>query len=176
MELNKVLILGIGNILFSDEGVGIRVIERIREQYRFPDNVTVLDGGVLGLSLMSYIVEHDHLIVVDAIRNKGVPGTIYRLEGKDIPKRFLAKNSVHQVDFLETLMSCQVIERLPTTIIIGIEPLDIDTMSLELTDLIKEKIDTLIELVLKEISLLGIPFHKIGENNVSCNTCKSGRN
>ncbi len=167
----KILILGIGNILFSDEGIGIRVIERLRERFQFPDNITILDGGVLGLSLMSYIAEHDYLIVVDAIRNKGVPGTIYRLEEDEIPKRFLVKNSLHQVDFLETLLSCEVIDKLPQTVIIGIEPLDIETLSLEPTDPIKEKIDEIINLILKELESLGIKYLPIGDGHVSCNTC-----
>ena len=68
------MILGIGNILFSDEGFGIRVIEKIQAMYQFDDNIQVIDGGVLGINLLGVISKPDHLIVVDAIRNRGNPG------------------------------------------------------------------------------------------------------
>ena len=98
-----VMILGIGCILFSDEGFGVRVVEKLQRLYEFPDNVLLVDGGVLGVNLLGVISNADHLIVVDAIRNKGKPGDLYRLAGDQIPQRIRAKNSLHQVDFLEAL-------------------------------------------------------------------------
>ncbi len=92
MSLDRILVLGIGNILLSDEGAGIRVIEKLQERYEFPENVSVLDGGTLGLSLLGVISEVDHLIVVDAVRNGGKPGSLYRMEGNDLPKRIHSKN------------------------------------------------------------------------------------
>ena len=103
MKTEKITVLGIGNILFRDEGVGIRVVERLEGRYHFPDHVSVVDGGVLGLGLLNVLAETKHLIVVDAVKNHGKPGDLYRLRGDDVPKRFLAKNSLHQIDFLETL-------------------------------------------------------------------------
>ena len=96
-----IMILGIGCILYSDEGFGVRVVEKLQQLYEFPDNILVLDGGVLGINLLGVISKPDHLIVVDAIRNRGNPGDFYRLEGDAIPERIRAKNSLHQVDFLE---------------------------------------------------------------------------
>ena len=95
----RITILGIGNILFSDEGFGVRVIERLQDLYAFSDNVSIIDGGVLGMNLLWVLAETDHLIVIDAVRNKSRPGTFIRLEGEEIPARIRAKNSLHQVDF-----------------------------------------------------------------------------
>jgi hydrogenase maturation protease len=177
MEENKILILGIGNILFSDEGVGIRVVERLLSCYDFPENVTIIDGGVLGLSLMCYMTEVNQLIVVDAVRNGGPPGTLYRLEGDDVPRRFLAKNSLHQIDFLEALTACDVIEELPETVIIGIEPEDIDTLGLELTPTVQSKVDGLLEGVFKELDRLGVKYRKKEEvQDVSCCSCQNYQN
>ncbi len=81
----EIMILGVGCILFSDEGFGVRVIETIQERYEFPDNVLVVDGGVLGINLLGVISKPDHLIVVDAIRNKGKPGDMYRLARRGDP-------------------------------------------------------------------------------------------
>jgi hydrogenase maturation protease len=105
--------------------------------------------------LLGVISKPDHLIVVDAIRNKGKPGDLYRLEGDQIPERIRAKNSLHQVDFLEALTLCQALEKVPKTVIIGVEPEDIETQGLELTPPIQAKVDPVIEMVLAELVRLG---------------------
>jgi hydrogenase maturation protease len=177
MATEQILVLGVGNILLRDEGVGIRVIERIQERYEFPHNVSVLDGGVLGLSLLGVISEADHLIVVDAIKKGGEPGSLYRLEGDEVPKRILAKNSLHQVDFLETLTSCQALDKVPETVILGVEPQDIENLSIELTPVVRERIDALVDMVLKELDRLGVHYRSRGEiGHVSGHTCQDCEN
>jgi len=160
MKQKHIMILGVGCILFTDEGFGIRVIEKIEELYEFPENVSVVDGGVLGMNLLGVISEADHLIVVDAVRNKGEAGSLYRLEGDAIPDRIRAKNSLHQVDFLEALTMCQALDKVPKTVILGIEPEDIDTLGLELTPTTRSKIDPMIGMVLKELDRLGVGYQK----------------
>ena len=150
-----VMILGIGCILYSDEGFGVRVVEKLQQLYEFPDNVLVLDGGVLGINLLGVISKPDHLIVVDAIRNKGNPGDLYRLQGDAIPERIRAKNSLHQVDFLEALTLCQALDKVPETVILGVEPADIETQSLELTPATQSRIDPMIAMVLDELKRFG---------------------
>jgi len=171
-----IMILGVGNILFRDEGLGVRVIERLQQLYEFPEHVSVVDGGVLGLNLLGTIAEADKLIVVDAIRNGGSPGTLYRLSGDEIPKRIFAKNSLHQVDLLEALTLCQALDKVPETVIIGVEPEDIETLSIELTETLKARIDDLVLKVLKELARFGItPARKQDmeiDDNVPCNTCQ----
>ena len=157
----EVMVLGIGCILYSDEGFGVRVVEKMETFYEFSDNVLLVDGGVLGINLLGVISKPDHLIVVDAIRNKGKPGDLYRLTGDQIPLRIRAKNSLHQVDFLEALTLCQALDKVPETVIIGVEPEDIDTQSLELTPTVKTKIDPVIEMVLTELDGLGVSWKGI---------------
>ncbi|KPJ77019.1 MAG: hydrogenase expression/formation protein [Deltaproteobacteria bacterium SG8_13] len=156
----QVMILGVGCILYSDEGFGVRVIEEIQRRYEFPDYVSVVDGGVLGVNLLGVISQADDLIVVDAVRNKGEPGHMYRLAGKQIPERIRAKNSLHQVDFLEALTLCQALDKVPETVIVGIEPKDIDTMSIELTPTTRSKVDAAIDMVLAELDRLGVPYKR----------------
>jgi hydrogenase maturation protease len=165
----EIMVLGIGCILYSDEGFGVRVVEKMERIYEFPENVLLVDGGVLGINLLGVISKPDHLIVVDAIRNKGKPGDLYRLEGDAIPERIRAKNSLHQVDFLEALTLCQALDHVPKTVIIGVEPEDIDTQSLELTPPIQAKVDPVIEMVLSELERLGVTYKKGNADNVSCN-------
>ena len=86
----NVMVLGIGCTLYSDEGFGVRVVEKMQRLYEFPDNVLFVDGGVLGVNLLGVISQPEHLIVVDTVRNKGNPGDLYRLEGEAIPERIPA--------------------------------------------------------------------------------------
>jgi len=151
----QITILGVGNLLFTDEGVGVRVAEVLQDRYEFPDNVAVVDGGTLGMNLLSVISEADFLIVVDAVRNGGDPGTLYRLAGDEIPKRILAKNSLHQVDLLEALTCCQALDKVPETVILGVEPEDITTMGIELTATVRARIDDLVEAALEELTRMG---------------------
>jgi hydrogenase maturation protease len=161
MDSEHVMILGVGNILFSDEGLGIRVVEALEERYDFPKNVSIIDGGVLGVNLMGIISEADQLIVVDVIRNKGNPGDLYRIDGEAIPERIRAKNSLHQIDFLEALTLCQALDKVPETVIVGVEPQDITTLSVDLTDTTKNRLDDIIRMVLTELDRLGITYTEI---------------
>lgn len=164
MKKKHVMILGVGNILFSDEGFGIRVVEEIEKRYSFPENVSIVDGGVLGVSLLGIISVADHLIVVDVIRNKGVPGDLYRLEGEAIPERIRAKNSLHQVDFLEALTLCQAMDRVPEAVIVGVEPQDITTLNTDLTETTKNRIEDVIRMVFAELDRLGITYQNKGKD------------
>ena len=155
-----VMVLGIGCTLYSDEGFGVRVVEKMQREYEFPENVLLVDGGVLGINLLGLISKPKHLIVVDAIRNKGKPGDVYRLKGDDIPERIRAKNSLHQVDFLEALTLCQALDHVPETVIVGVEPEDIETLSMELTPITQSKVDTMIDMVLEEIKRVGGSYRK----------------
>jgi hydrogenase maturation protease len=154
----EVMILGIGSILFSDDGFGIQVIQKIEKEYEFPDNVLVVDGGVLGINLLGVISKPKHLIVVDTMRNRGKPGDLYRIEGDAIPERIRAKNSLHQVDFLEALTLCQALDNVPKTVIIGVEPEDIQTLSLVLTPTVQAQVEPVVALVLKELERLGVSY------------------
>ena len=158
MNTEHVMILGVGNILLSDEGFGIRVVEALQQRYDFPDNVSVIDGGVLGINLLGVISEADQLVVVDVIRNKGNPGDLYRIDGKDIPERIRAKNSLHQIDFLESLTLCQALDKVPETVIVGVEPRDIETLSVDLTPTTADRIDDMIQMVLSEMDRLGVTY------------------
>lgn len=153
-----IMVLGVGNILFTDEGVGIHAVEFLRERYEFAQNVSLEDGGVLGMNLLGVISEADHLIVIDAVRDGREPGTLYRLRGEEIPKRVYAKNSLHQVDLLEALTLCQALDKAPETVIVGIEPRDIQTVGLQLTPPVRQKVDDLISMVLGELDRLGAEY------------------
>ena len=107
--------------------------------------------------------------MVDVIRNKGNPGDMYRLSGDKIPERIRAKNSIHQVDFLEALTLCQALDKVPETVIVGVEPFDIETLSIELTSVTSAKVAPIIDMVLSELDRLDTPYEKRKEKYVSGN-------
>ena len=157
----NITVLGIGNILLTDEGFGVRVVEKLFDKYEFPDNVTLVDGGVLGINLLGVIADSQHLIVVDAVKNRQPPGTLYRLEKDELPERILLKNSLHQTDFLETLTLCQAIDKVPeTTVVLGVEPEDIQTHSVELTPTVAARVDEMMDHVIQELNQLGATCRK----------------
>ena len=113
----------------------------------------------------------DRLIVVDVIRNQGEPGDLYRLEGDAIPERIRAKNSLHQIDFLEALTLCQAMDKVPEAVILGVEPEDIKTLSLELTETTRNRMEEIIQMVLGELGRLGIGCRDKGsDDHVSGNS------
>ena len=158
------MILGIGCTLLTDEGFGVRVIHEMDRRYEFPDYVELMDGGTLGVNLLGYISQADDLIVIDAVRNKGNPGDLYRLSDRQIPERIRAKNSLHQVDFLEALTLCQALDKVPETVIIGVEPEDIDTCGIELTPTLQARVEPVIGMVLAELDRLGVPYQEKKED------------
>lgn len=154
----RITVLGVGNILLKDEGVGVRVVERLADQFDFPENVRLVDGGVMGTRLMGLVSETDVLIVVDAILNQGEPGTLYRLVGDQVPRRVLAKQSMHQMDLPEVLALCQAIGVSPQTIVLGVEPQDMTSLDLELTPTIAAKVNELVAMVLDELHRLEVSY------------------
>ncbi len=171
IESPQVMIMGIGNTLFADEGFGVRTVETLSARYDFPEHVTLIDGGVLGVTLLGYIAQADQLIVVDCVRNHGKPGDLYRLSGSQIPERMRAKNSLHQVDFLEALTLCQALDKVPDTVIIGVEPADIESLVPELTPVIRQKMDAVIDMVLQELDRLDVPYKERPQDECELSDC-----
>lgn len=155
MEQKRILVLGVGNVLLQDEGVGVRVVENLQANYRFSPNVELMDGGTLGLRLLEPISQTDYLIVVDAIQNGQAAGTLYRLPAEELNKRVTFKNSLHQLDLVETLAYAEILGNRPQAVIIGIEPEDISPWGMELTQTVEARFTELCSQVLAEIQLAG---------------------
>lgn len=151
----KTLLLGLGNIILRDEGLGVRAVERIRERYVVGDDVELMDGGTLGLELLPYLEETDSVLIVDAIRTGDVPGTLIRLEGQSIPSALAIKMSMHQVGLQELLAISAIRETTPQRIVLwGIEP-QLMEPGLDLTPLIESRMDVLIDSIVQELRSWG---------------------
>ena len=147
----RIVILGIGNILLSDEGIGVHVANELFKRV-LPENVSVVEGGTDGFRLLNVITEADRLILIDAVRGGSEPGSIYRFDIDDVkrcPSGF--KTSVHQIGILEVIDLSGLIGQTPHTTIVGIEPKSLE-MSMELSPEIRDKMPRIIEIVLEEVS------------------------
>lgn len=154
-QTKRILVLGVGNILFTDEGIGVRAVQEIERLYDVSDNVTLMDGGTLGTRLMDPILGCEMLIVIDAVLGDGEAGSIYRLTGDDLRKSLAFKDSMHDTDLVDTLIMCEIVGNRPEAVIIGMEPLDFHTMAIELSPIAKERQEALIGFVIEEIVKAG---------------------
>ena len=155
MSQPRILLLGVGNILYSDEGIGVHAAQYLEQHYSFSDNVTLMDGGVMGKLLMMPILECDRLIIMDAVLGDHAPGTMYRLEDDALRKSLGFRDSQHQVDLEDVLVNCGMLGNRPQAVVIGMEPADYLTMGMELTPACKEKLPAFIEHALTELRAQG---------------------
>ena len=158
MKNKNILVLGVGNILMSDEGAGVYVVRSLEQNFQFSENISFLDGGTLGMRLLNPISKASQLIVADTAMLGRAPGTISRLTIDDVRTGNVVKNSMHQLSFAETLSMAEMMEILPPTVIIAIEPFDIETMGTTMTSLIAANFDNLCMRVLDEILATGGTF------------------
>jgi hydrogenase maturation protease len=158
------LILGVGNLLLSDEGVGVHVIQRLQERYSLPENVQVLDGGTLGLDLLYYLEGVENLLLVDAVETGKAPGTLLRLEGEEVPAFLSIKISPHQIGVPDMLFAAKLKDLYPQRIVLwGVQPENLD-IGLELSPVIAAQVEPLVENVLTELNHWGIAVtSKLGE-------------
>ena len=151
----RVLVLGIGNILLSDEGVGVRAIESFSRTYDIPLGISVLDGGTAGLDLIDAIADHDALIVVDAARLNRNSGAIEIWRDRLVTSRLGDQISPHQIGLGSVFAKLMLLDRLPRRItMILIEPNDLD-LGLDLSPVVAARLDEITGLVAMECRALG---------------------
>ena len=127
-ETSRVLILGIGNLLWADEGFGVRAVDELHRHYAFGRNVRIMDGGTLGIYLVQHIRETDILVVFDAVDYGLQPGTLKLVEGDEVPKFLGAKKiSLHQTGFQEVLAMAEMMGDYPShLLLIGVQPVELE--------------------------------------------------
>lgn len=161
-EQKKVLVLGIGNILWADEGFGVRTLEHLQSHYEFPEYVTLLDGGTQGVYLVQDVRDADILIVFDAIDYGLEPGTMKIIQNEDVPKFMGAKKvSLHQTGFQEVLALADMMDDYPEQIIlIGVQPEYIEDFGGSLRPVVKAQIEPAVQEALAYMDANGISYIK----------------
>lgn len=141
------VVLGIGNILNTDEGIGVHAARALQSKYPDSSNFAVIDGGTLGLNLLPIVDDATHLLILDAVDAGKAPGTLVELAGKDIPLFGGAKLSEHQVTFQEVLGLAMLRETLPENLyLIGVQPADL-SVGVGLSEVVQAVLPRLIQAV-----------------------------
>lgn len=160
MQSPRVLLLGIGNLLWADEGFGIRVIETMQADFIAPENVTLMDGGTQGIYLLQPVQSADVLIVFDAIDYGLPPGSIKCIEGDAVPKFLGAKKmSLHQTGFQEVLAMAEMLGHTPQhLLLIGVQPVELEDYGGSLRPAVKAQIKPAITYALNYLRRFDIQF------------------
>lgn len=146
-----ITLIGLGNILLKDEGVGVHVVNAIKERYSFSPEVEIIDGGTLGLDLLHYFEGKDKVLLVDAVDFRKEPGYIGTMDDDAIPSTLFAKLSVHHIGLSDVLFAAKLLDYTPSKIrLIGIQPQSLD-VGLDVTDCVASKIEELMRLVIETL-------------------------
>jgi hydrogenase maturation protease len=152
----QTLILGVGNLLMSDEGVGVHVIQKLVADYQLPEEVQVLDGGTLGMDLLYYLEGTENLLLIDAVQARKEPGTLVRLEGDEVPAFMSIKISPHQLGVPDMLAAAKLKGNCyPERIVLwGVQP-ELMEIGLDLSPTVESQVDTIIENILDQLQVWG---------------------
>jgi len=159
---SSVLVLGIGNLLWADEGFGVRCVEALDAGWALPADVTVLDGGTQGLYLLPHVSAAARLIVFDAVDYGLAPGTLRLVEGDEVP-RFLGarKMSLHQTGFQEVLAAADLLGRLPgEMLLIGVQPEALEDYGGSLRPVVRAQVDAAVDIALARLQAWGLPAQR----------------
>ena len=154
----RILILGIGNLLWADEGFGVRAVEALNRDYEFPDNVRLMDGGTQGLYLIEHVMSADILVVFDAVDYGLAPGSLKLVEGDAVPKFLGAKKmSLHQTGFQDVLATAELLGKAPKHLfLIGVQPVELEDYGGSLRAAVKAQIPVAAAHALAYLARFGI--------------------
>ena len=160
-----VLVLGIGNVLWADEGFGVRAVEALHRRWRLPANVSVIDGGTQGVYLLDHVCSAERVIVLDAIDFELAPGTLRIFRDAEVPEGSATAMSLHQATFQELLSLARVRGRFPARItLIGVQPAVLDDLGGSLSAPVRARLDEAVELAVAELRAWGLePVARVGE-------------
>ena len=164
--MSRSIVIGVGNMLFKDEGIGIYASEYIKQNYKFDDEtLEIIDGGTLGFKLMTYFQEYDNVIILDTVSIEDEIGGIYRLPSDVLLGLGNYRKTAHEVEIVEMLEIVSVLDSHAKVTIIGIIPADIESVGIGLTEQMENRFEEFILNGIKEIESLGIKATKV--NNIS---------
>ncbi|AGF57830.1 hydrogenase maturation protease [Clostridium saccharoperbutylacetonicum] len=149
--MNSTVIIGIGNILLKDDGVGVCVIRQL-EKENLPSTIELVDGGTSTLDTLSYFLEYNKVIIIDCLKAGYKPGTIYKINPEDINGYKKENLSIHDVQILDVVQMANMLGKFPKVVIFGIEPEEI-CLDTEITETMKNKIPEIIKHIKAELNM-----------------------
>jgi hydrogenase maturation protease len=162
--LPRITLIGLGNILMRDEGVGVHAVRYIQENCAVPPELEIVDGGTSGLDLLSFIEGRDRVLFVDSVNFDREPGYIGVLTNGQIPALFGVKDSLHHMGLMDVLAAAQLLDKLPGQMsLIGIQPHTIG-IGLELTPTIQARLKPLVDQILDQMTVWGLKLERRAEH------------
>ena len=156
------LVLGLGNSIMTDDGFGVEVVNTLASRYHFQGEVSLLDGGTLGLDLLPRLEGVDSLLIIDALDMRAEPGTVFRLAGAEVPRAFASKLSVHQMGLQDLLAVAELQGHVPDRLVVwGVQPECIE-MGTAMTAAVQTAVAVVTDKVLKELKGWGIAYEQRG--------------
>jgi hydrogenase maturation protease len=154
----RIVILGVGNLLWADEGFGVRCVEALGERYDLPDDVGLLDGGTLGLALVPLLLGATHVLLFDAVAHRGEPGELIVARDDEIPGIMGAgKMSLHQVGMNDILASLELLNHKPQHFtVVGIKPVELADYGGSLTEKVQAQVPAALRLGVDELRRWGV--------------------
>lgn len=166
-ERTPLLVLGLGNVLLEDDGIGAAAVAVLLERYQEPAGVKVFDGGTLGLSLLPYLESADAVILVDAVRADAPPGQVVRLDGDEVGPAVATRLSPHQVGVADLLDGARWLDRYPARVVLlGLVPESME-LAVGLSPRVRAALPELVEHVVDEARALGFPFRQKGTSEMA---------
>ncbi|WP_300369422.1 HyaD/HybD family hydrogenase maturation endopeptidase [Hydrogenimonas sp.] len=156
MDEASTVVIGIGNILFKDEGVGIYAAKYLEENYHFSPAVDIIDGGTLGFKLMTYYQSYEKVVILDTVSIKDKPGSVYNLPAESLMGLGSYRRTAHEVEVVEMLEICSMLDSMAEVNIIGIVPEDIECVDISLTETIRKNFGHLIDETVRELERSGV--------------------
>ena len=157
----QAVVLGIGNTILTDEGVGVRAVEAFQQRYRLPENVAAIDGGTSSMELLDDLSDLDLLVVLDTIVAGKPPGTVIRLAGDEVPVFFRRKLSPHQIGLSDVLASLEFLGTEPKDIVVlGVQPVSLE-LGMDLSPIVAVRVPELVEMAAAEFAARGCALEPI---------------
>lgn len=153
---NAIVLLGVGNILLTDEGLGVHVINDLRRNYTFTPSISLVDGGTMGMELLTYMRGMKKILLIDAINGGEAPGTVYEFPHKELEQYFTEHISVHEVG-MQDILRIRAIQEDPLedAVVIGVEPLSLE-VGFEPSEVVAKALPDVKERVIKTLQSWGI--------------------
>jgi len=154
--MKKNIIIGVGNLLFCDDGIGVIAIKYLKNNFAYTPDLELLDGGTLGFNLAQYFLDYDNVFIIDTISTDEKAGTIYKIPSDELLGDGSYKKTAHEVEVVQMLEACELYGKKANVTIFGIVPEDINSVKIGLSNILINRFDILIQTIIEEVKLLNI--------------------
>lgn len=162
----KTIVIGVGNTLFKDDGIGVYAASYLKNNYAFSPHLEILDGGTMGLNLIGYLQAYEQVVILDTLSIDDEPGKLYRIPGEAFHGLGAQRNTAHEVEIIQMLEAGALYDLKARVTILGIVPEDITSVSIGLSSALEKQFSSYLQLVLDEITALGIKPRRTKERSL----------